>query len=54
MRASTAFAPDACLINCYEPGARLSLHQDKDERDSTPIPSYRYLSACRPPSSSAG
>lgn len=28
-----AFAPDACLINRYEPGARLSLHQDKDERD---------------------
>jgi alkylated DNA repair protein (DNA oxidative demethylase) len=27
------FVPDACLINCYEPGARLSLHQDKDERD---------------------
>ncbi|MET3494685.1 DNA oxidative demethylase AlkB [Variovorax boronicumulans] len=27
------FAPDACLVNCYEPGARLSLHQDKDERD---------------------
>jgi len=27
------FQPDACLINCYEPGARLSLHQDKDERD---------------------
>ena len=26
------FAPDACLINRYEPGARLSLHQDKDER----------------------
>jgi len=25
------FAPDACLINRYEPGARLSLHQDKDE-----------------------
>jgi alkylated DNA repair protein (DNA oxidative demethylase) len=29
------FAPDACLINCYEPGTRLSLHQDKDERDFT-------------------
>lgn len=29
------FAPDACLINRYEPGARLSLHQDKDERDLT-------------------
>jgi len=27
------FAPDACLINCYEPGTRLSLHQDKDEQD---------------------
>ncbi|CAH1207602.1 DNA oxidative demethylase [Candidatus Nitrotoga sp. BS] len=32
------FLPDACLINCYEPGARLSLHQDKNERDeSAPI-----------------
>jgi alkylated DNA repair protein (DNA oxidative demethylase) len=29
------FAPDACLINKYEPGARMSLHQDKDERDFT-------------------
>jgi DNA oxidative demethylase len=28
-----SFAPDACLINQYEPGSRLSLHQDKDERD---------------------
>ena len=27
------FLPDACLINRYEPGAKLSLHQDKDERD---------------------
>lgn len=27
------FEPDACLINCYRPGAKLSLHQDKDERD---------------------
>lgn len=27
------FVPDACLINCYEPGARLSLHQDRDEAD---------------------
>ena len=31
--ASTAFRPDACLINRYEPGARMSLHQDKDEQD---------------------
>ena len=27
------FRPDACLINRYESGARLSLHQDKNERD---------------------
>ncbi|MEC5384963.1 DNA oxidative demethylase AlkB [Uliginosibacterium sp. H3] len=32
------FQPDACLINRYEPGARMSLHQDKNERDfSAPI-----------------
>lgn len=27
------FHPDACLVNRYEPGAKLSLHQDKDELD---------------------
>lgn len=32
------FEPDACLINRYAPGTRLSLHQDKNERDfSAPI-----------------
>ena len=29
------FEPDACLVNRYEPGARLTLHQDADERDLT-------------------
>jgi alkylated DNA repair protein (DNA oxidative demethylase) len=28
-----AFSPDAYLINRYQPGARMSLHQDKDEED---------------------
>ena len=28
------FGPEACLINRYEPGARMSLHQDRDETDS--------------------
>jgi DNA oxidative demethylase len=28
-----AYVPDSCLINRYEPGARLTLHQDKNERD---------------------
>jgi len=27
------FEPDACLVNRYLPGSRLSLHQDKNERD---------------------
>ncbi|MDO8249728.1 MAG: DNA oxidative demethylase AlkB [Rhodoferax sp.] len=32
------FRPDACLINEYAPGAKLSLHQDRDEKDfSAPI-----------------
>jgi alkylated DNA repair protein (DNA oxidative demethylase) len=32
------FVPDACLINRYEPGARLTLHQDRDELDfASPI-----------------
>ena len=47
------FVPDACLINRYAPGARLSLHQDKDERDYG-LPSCRSRSACRPSSCSAG
>jgi alkylated DNA repair protein (DNA oxidative demethylase) len=32
------FHPDACLINRYEPRTKLSLHQDKDEKNfSQPI-----------------
>ena len=32
------FRPDACLINRYEPGTRMGLHQDRDEQDfSAPI-----------------
>jgi alkylated DNA repair dioxygenase AlkB len=30
----TGYTPDACLINRYEPGAKLGLHQDKDEEDA--------------------
>jgi alkylated DNA repair protein (DNA oxidative demethylase) len=29
------FHSDACLVNRYEPGTRLTLHQDKNERDFT-------------------
>ena len=52
-RAATAagfvqFTPDACLINRYEPGARMSLHQDRDEQDfSQPIVSVSLGLPCR-------
>ncbi|MCC7597997.1 DNA oxidative demethylase AlkB [Janthinobacterium sp. FW305-129] len=29
------FVPDACLVNRYAPGARMALHQDRDECDFT-------------------
>jgi DNA oxidative demethylase len=29
------FEPDACLMNLYKPGTRLSLHRDENERDLT-------------------
>jgi len=32
------FTPNACLINRYEPGAKMGLHQDKNEQDfSQPV-----------------
>src|SRR5690606_20941553 len=34
----SGFVPDACLLNRYVPGTRMSLHQDKNEQDmSQPI-----------------
>ncbi len=34
----TDFTPDMCLINRYAPGAKMGLHQDRDEADfSAPI-----------------
>ena len=41
------FVPDACLVNRYETGARMGLHQDKNERDySQPIVSVSIGSGC--------
>jgi alkylated DNA repair protein (DNA oxidative demethylase) len=31
--ASSATPPDACLVNLYRAGARMGLHQDRDEAD---------------------
>jgi alkylated DNA repair protein (DNA oxidative demethylase) len=33
--AGAAIAPDSCLVNFYGPGARMGLHQDRDEADLT-------------------
>lgn len=38
-----SFQPDSCLINVYLPGAKMGLHQDKDEADFTkPIVSFSF------------
>lgn len=43
-----AFQPDACLINRYEAGASMGLHQDRDERDlSQPIVSISLGASCQ-------
>ncbi len=42
------FAPDACLINRYAPGAGLGLHQDRDEHDlRAPIVSVSIGASCK-------
>ena len=38
-----AFDPDACLVNRYEPSARMTLHQDRNERDGE----HALLGLCR-------
>lgn len=57
-----SFQPDACLINRYAPGAKLSLHQDKDEPDlrapivsvSLGVPRFFSLAACVAATRSSG
>ena len=39
--------PEACLVNVYEPGARMGLHQDRDEEDFTaPVVSLSLGDTC--------
>ncbi len=45
--------PEACLINIYDPAARMGLHQDRDEEELA-HPSCRYRLATRRYSASAG
>ena len=40
--------PEACLINWYEPQARMGLHQDRDEQDfAAPVLSVSLGDTCR-------
>jgi DNA oxidative demethylase len=42
------YAPDACLVNRYAPGAGLGLHQDRDELDhGAPIVSVSIGASCK-------
>jgi DNA oxidative demethylase len=41
------FAPEACLVNVYDPKARMGLHQDHDEQDfSAPVVSLSLGNSC--------
>jgi DNA oxidative demethylase len=42
------YAPDACLVNRYAPGAGMGLHQDRDELDlRAPIVSVSIGASCK-------
>lgn len=42
------FAPNACLVNCYQAGMGMGAHQDRNERDFTqPIVSVSMGAPCR-------
>lgn len=45
-RAGDAYTPDAALVNFYDAGARMGMHQDKDERDDAPVVSLSVGDSC--------
>jgi alkylated DNA repair protein (DNA oxidative demethylase) len=44
--AGAAYTPDIALVNHYDAGARMGLHQDKDERVTAPVVSLSLGDAC--------
>lgn len=44
---AAAYTPDTALANLYEDGARMGMHQDKDERSRAPVVSLSVGDACR-------
>ena len=45
-QAAAGYAPDAALVNFYDEGAKLGLHQDKDEEVLAPVVSLSVGDAC--------
>lgn len=44
--AADGYQPDAALINFYDDGARMGMHQDKDERSDAPVVSLSIGDTC--------
>ncbi|MEU3187212.1 alpha-ketoglutarate-dependent dioxygenase AlkB [Streptomyces sp. NPDC006923] len=44
--AGAAYTPDTALINFYDSGARMGMHQDKDEKSSAPVVSLSIGDDC--------
>ncbi|WP_411077041.1 alpha-ketoglutarate-dependent dioxygenase AlkB family protein [Streptomyces sp. cmx-10-25] len=40
------FAPDTALVNFYAPGARMGMHQDREERSGAPVVSLSLGDRC--------
>lgn len=46
-RAGDRYAPDTALVNFYDAGARMGMHQDKDEVSREPVVSLSIGDSCR-------
>jgi alkylated DNA repair protein (DNA oxidative demethylase) len=44
--AAVSYAPDAAIINLYDPGAHLGLHQDGEEPSEAPVVTIALGDAC--------
>jgi alkylated DNA repair protein (DNA oxidative demethylase) len=44
--AATEYAPDVALVNLYADGARMGMHQDRDERTDAPVVSLSLGDTC--------
>ena len=45
--AAAEYRPDTALVNFYDDGAAMGLHQDRDERSDQPVVSFSVGDSCR-------